>query len=59
MAKQNVSQSMIHTVTVQMTVKVNSEFYVQGHSVKAINLLDSQQLSVSKRLVEVLKRPHR
>lgn len=44
MAKQNVSQSIIHTVTVQMTVKVNSEFYVQGHSVKAISLLDSQQL---------------
>ena len=42
MAKQNVSQSIIHTVTVQMTVKVNSEFYVQGHSVKAISLLDSQ-----------------
>lgn len=42
MAKQNVLRSIIHTVTVQMTVKVNSEFYLQSCSVKAINLLDSR-----------------
>lgn len=42
-AKQNVLQSIIHTVTVQMTVKVNSEIYIGNCSVKTINLLDSQQ----------------
>lgn len=42
MAKLNVLQSIIHKMTVQMTVKVNSEICIGSSSVKAINLFDSQ-----------------
>lgn len=56
MAKQNVLQSIIHTVTVQMTVKVNSEIYITSCSVKAINPLDSQQCHCPRDLRRCSKR---
>lgn len=55
MVKQNVLQSIIHTVTVQMTVKVNSEICIRSSSVKAINLLTASSMPSSKGLVEVWK----